>query len=117
MNNDELVINAIYQELFIENVAMYSGRLSRIDDPSSNLGVFGKTRKIYSSLTDDEKKTIIDLIKIIIADTTSVLLGTIDGTHIPNNIDGDFELFYKNEQIQGDLQDYFLELVETNNSL
>ncbi|MDX4947321.1 hypothetical protein [Providencia manganoxydans] len=115
MKNDELVTNALYQELFVENVAIYSKRLSRVDDLSSSLGVFDKTRKIYSNLTDDEKETITNLIKVVIADTASVVLGTIDGTHIPNNIDGDFELFYKNEQIQGDLQDYFLELVETNN--
>lgn len=116
MKNDESVINAIYQELFVDNVNMYKERLSKKSHIDSSLDVFAKTKPIYSNLSDDDKKAMINLMRIIIADTASVIFGTIDGSHMPDNIDGDFELIYKNEPIHGDLQDYFLELVEMNNT-
>ncbi|WP_323866672.1 hypothetical protein [Xenorhabdus szentirmaii] len=46
------------------------------------------------------------------ADTASTIFGTIDGSHFPPNINGDFTLLYEDEEIQGNLQDLFIEKYE-----
>ncbi|MCW2254445.1 hypothetical protein M2263_000536 [Providencia alcalifaciens] len=96
--------------------SIYIERLLKKSQIDPSLDVFAKTKQIYTNLSDDDKKVMINLMRIIIADTASVISGTIDGSHMPDNIDGNFELIYKNESIHGDLQDYFLELVEMNNT-
>lgn len=73
--------------------------------------------KIFINLSEKEKKTMMNMVKIIISDTASTILGTLDATHMVDNIDKDFQLIYDNEEIQGDLQDLFLALVEENNDI
>lgn len=73
--------------------------------------------KIFINLSEKEKKAMMNMVKIIISDTASTILGTLDATHMVDNIDKDFQLIYDNEEIQGDLQDLFLALVEENNDI
>lgn len=51
-------------------------------------------------------------IDLAIVDSTSVIFGTLDGSHFPDGIDGDIIVDYKGEEIQGSLQDLFIEKAE-----
>lgn len=116
MEKDKLVINEIYKELFGDNLKQYSERLNRQDPESYHEGAFSQVNKIFVNLSEKEKQSVIDMMKIVMTDTASTIFGTLDGTHFVNNIDEDFQLIYDNEEIRGDLQDHFLALVEDNNS-
>ncbi|WP_239002484.1 MULTISPECIES: hypothetical protein [Photorhabdus] len=74
--------------------------------------MYDKARKSLSKLDDQDKKAIFYLFKIVISDTSSTIFGAIDGSHFPPNIDGDFTLTYEDEEIQGSLQDLFIEKAE-----
>ncbi|MFK3725267.1 hypothetical protein ACI2KE_15675 [Pseudomonas monteilii] len=103
---DRDFVNAIYFELFKENFAYYKERLAlpsnENDDP------YNLARKAMASLSESQKMDIINFLKVVITDSVSVLLGTIDGVHFPDELDGDFVLSVGGEEIQGDLQDIFI---------
>lgn len=49
------------------------------------------------------------------ADSASVILGTLDGVHFPDDLDGDFIVTCDGDEIQGDLMDLFIEKAQDNN--
>ncbi|CNF29200.1 hypothetical protein QVN42_15175 [Yersinia nurmii] len=106
MANDKKVVEAIFNELFFDNLPRYKGALSK--SPDANKDVYARARNAIAKLDQEDKDAVFEFFKIIIADTASVILGTIDGSHFPNDIDGDFKLSYEDEEIQGCLQDYFI---------
>lgn len=115
MKKDKIVINEIYKELFNDNLKLYSERLNRKYSECNKEDAFSQVNNVFIKLSEKEKQAMINMIKIVISDTASTILGTVDGTHMVNNIDKDFQLIYDDEEIQGDLQDYFLALIEDNN--
>ncbi|CRL65551.1 hypothetical protein [Proteus vulgaris] len=115
MKKDELVISEIYKELFEDNLKLYSERLNRQVQESQNRGTSSQVNKFFVNLSEKERQLIINMLKIAMTDTASIIFGTLDGTHFVNNINKDFQLIYDDEEIQGDLQDHFLALVEDNN--
>lgn len=44
-----------------------------------------------------------------------MILGTLDGVHFPDDIDGNFIVAYDEEEIQGDLMDIFIEKAQEKN--
>ncbi|WP_237761016.1 hypothetical protein [Pantoea sp. A4] len=74
--------------------------------------MYAKARKALSGLSESERNDVFNFIDVIMADSASVILGTLDGSHFPDNIDGDFTVTYKESEIQGNLQDLFIEKAE-----
>ncbi len=66
--------------------------------------------KIYESLDIESKKNFFSIIRQIKVDTTSSILGILDGTMILKNQEEDFFLVMKGQQspINGELQQIFL---------
>ncbi|EQB97778.1 hypothetical protein B738_28996 [Photorhabdus temperata subsp. temperata M1021] len=110
MKNDEKIIESIFSELFDDNLPRYQNSLTSPMD--NNDDVYAKARKALSKLDEKDKTAIFDFFKVVISDTSSTIFGTIDGSHFPPNIDGDFTLTYEDEEIQGSLQDLFIEKAE-----
>ncbi len=110
MNLDEQVVNAIFKELFEDNSKRYKASLKK--PVNNDTDVYAKARNALAKLTDSDKDDILKFIDVAIADSASVILGTLDGSHYPDNIDGDFIVTYKDDEIQGNLQDLFIEKAE-----
>ncbi|MBG6128306.1 hypothetical protein IWW33_005045 [Pseudomonas sp. BG2dil] len=68
-----------------------------------------------SLLDNTQKQDVIGFLKLVIADSASVILGTLDGVHYPDNLVGDFVLSCDSEEIQGDLQDIFIDKAQEEN--
>ncbi|PWV99401.1 MULTISPECIES: hypothetical protein [Mangrovibacter] len=111
MNLDEQVVNAIFKELFEDNSIRYKQSLKK--PVNNDVDVYARARNALAKLSDTDKDDILDFIDVVIADSASVIFGAFDGTHYPDNIDGDFIVNYKGNEIQGDLQDLFIEKVES----
>lgn len=71
--------------------------------------------RLYNNLTDGEKDTIFKLIKQVEIDTAANILGLLDGVTFLDKQDDEFNLTFKksNFKLNGDLQDLFLEYVES----
>lgn len=113
MSVDEKVISCIFNELLVEDVNLYEKNIAEIDISNEDAKSFySKMAKVMSNLNEEEKRDIYNFFKIVITDTASVILGTIDGTHMVNGLDEDFSISYGHVDIKGDLQDLFLEKAE-----
>ena len=106
MNLDEQMISSIFEELLEDNSSNYKRELSKPVDSKPDL--YSRVRCALAKLSASERE---DIFRIF-ADSASVIFGTLDGTHFPNNIDEDFILKYNNKEIQGNLQDIFIEKAE-----
>jgi len=58
-----------------------------------------------SKLSPHERDHVFRVIGIVILDTASAILGTLDGTHFPGPLSRDFIATFDNEVNQGDLLD------------
>ncbi|WP_424405787.1 hypothetical protein [Pasteurella sp. PK-2025] len=107
---DQIISEAIYDELMTSVLQYYIDTLSKKSEISSDL--YGRMRNVLEELSDEQKDIIFEFIRNAIIDTASTILGTIDGNTFPKNADGIYTLKYENQEIQGCLQDYFLAKAE-----
>lgn len=107
MSLDRDFINAIFSELFDKNFEQYKEALSRSVNTDTDL--YAKARNALASLSDAQRSQVIEFFKVVIADSASVVLGTLDGVHFPDNFEGDFVVTCNGNEIQGDLMDIFIE--------
>ncbi|MGF6110225.1 hypothetical protein [Pseudomonas frederiksbergensis] len=107
MNSDQKFVTAIFNELFDKNLEQYVESLSKPLNNDSD--PYAKARNALATLNHDSKADLFAFFKVVIADSASVILGTLDGVHFPDDIDGNFVVAYDEEEIQGDLMDIFIE--------
>lgn len=113
MTSDEKFVQAIFNELFSKNFTQYSTSLNK--PVNADTDSYARARNALAKLGGNDRADVINFFKIVIADSASVILGTLDGVHFPNDLDGDFLLMYKGDEIQGDLQDIFIEKAQNDN--
>lgn len=113
MNTKEFVkelINTISDEYIDTYKQIYSSTL--IDNKIKEDPYWFDALTFYQSLSQKDKETLFKIIEQTTIDTTSIILGIIDGPVSLNQIPGDFTLTYtENEKtviLNGDLQDEFL---------
>ncbi len=113
MNTKEFVkelINTISDEYIDTYKQIYSSTL--IDNKIKEDPYWFDALTFYQSLSQKDKETLFKIIEQTTIDTTSIILGIIDGPVSLNQIPGDFTLTYtENEKtviLNGDLQDDFL---------
>lgn len=105
--NDKRFVDAICCELFKKNFLQYKESLQK--PVNGDKDSYARARNSLALLSDSQRVDVIDFFKVIIADSASVLLGILDGVHFPDDLEGDFILSMDGEEIQGDLQDLFIE--------
>lgn len=113
MNNKEFVkeiINTVSDKYIDTYQQIYSSTL--INNKIKKDPYWFDALTFYQSLSQKDKETLFKIIKQTTIDTTSTILGIIDGPVSLNKISGDFTLTYtENEKtviLNGDLQDEFL---------
>ncbi|MEB6625257.1 transposase [Acinetobacter pittii] len=113
MNNKEFVkeiINTVSDKYIDTYQQIYSSTL--IDNKIKKDPYWFDALTFYQSLSQKDKETLFKIIKQTTIDTTSTILGIIDGPVSLNQLSGDFTLTYtENEKtviLNGDLQDEFL---------
>ncbi|MCG5265412.1 transposase [Acinetobacter pittii] len=122
MNNKEFVkelINTVSDEYIDTYQQIYSSTL--IDNKIKKDPYWFDALTFYQSLSQKDKETLFKIIKQTTIDTTSTILGIIDGPVSLNQISGDFTLTYTENKktviLNGDLQDEFLtQITERNRS-
>jgi len=112
MKKDELIVTALLSELLGHTLPYYisnltdSAKLAGDDDP------YSRARCALRKLSTADQEKIFNFLKVVIVDTASSVLGTLDGTYFPSNIQGDFTLEYEGDEIQGSLQDELISKAE-----
>lgn len=107
MNNSELISNEIYKEIFDSYIEEQAEELNTVDMDELD-SVYVPLFEFYRSSSPEDQNNIINYLKEIVADTTSIILGGIDGTERLGELSGDFELQYNGDVVNGNLQENFL---------
>lgn len=110
MEHDEQVVKAVARALFDDNAVRYQQTLTR--PVNSDSDVYGRARNALASLTVEQQQDVLRFIQMAMADSASVIFGMLDGSHFPRGIDGDFAVHYQDAEIQGSLQDIWIEQAE-----
>jgi 3D (Asp-Asp-Asp) domain-containing protein len=113
MKPDQRFVSAVFIELFTKNFEQYKESLSK--PLNSDNYPYAKARNALATLSDDDRANVFAFFNVIIADSASVVLGTLDGVHFPDGIDGDLVVTCEGEEIQGDLIDIFIEKTQEEN--
>lgn len=113
MSKDAHVVGSILSELIGDVFENYKKNLSKPDDIEEHgSDPYSRARSALRHLSAEDKQAVFDFIRLAMIDTSSVIFGTIDGSHFPEDIDGDFSLKYEGEEIQGSLQDELISQAE-----
>jgi hypothetical protein len=111
MNNVKF-IEALRQRAIENDNQFYQNLLDSTDEAKDP--VWNKILYIYRNCSTEQKKSIVDFIRLIQVNTMSHILGVLDGS---TYLSEDRELFIlkaekSDEMINGDLQDIFLGMEE-----
>jgi hypothetical protein len=103
--------NGFKNEIINENLEIYK-RLFTDDSPSEIRDpYFIKAVNFFNTLSDDHKQIFFSILRQVMIDSISNVLGVIDGSSNLSECDGNFSLLYEGKSFE-DLQDYFLSQFE-----
>ncbi|OII56432.1 hypothetical protein BIW19_17890 [Pseudomonas putida] len=105
--NDKKFVDAIFSELFERNFSQYKDSLTK--PVNGDKDPYARARNSLALLSETQRMDVVNFLRVVMADSVSVVLGALDGVHFPDNLEGDFLVTVDGEEIQGDLQDMFIE--------
>lgn len=111
MTKSELVTSEIFTELFENYLNQRKNDLMEMEAEVVDK-MYGGFVGFYQSCSSDEKKGVIAFLEAVIGDTASIILGGFDGATDLGELTEEFIVKYSGEEIQGSLQDDFLECVQ-----
>jgi len=106
------LITAIYNSILVENVEIYKSLFETTKIGPKTTEYWKLVLGFYEMLSDDDKQVLFRIIEQTVIDTISNMLGAIDGRSTLAEFEPEIGLTADNQNIQGDLQDIFLEMVE-----
>ncbi|MBE4947488.1 transposase [Chryseobacterium culicis] len=111
MNAEEFV-KILNRDVIKGNLELYQNLLENTNEATDP--VWKGILPMYINFSREEKEVFLKFLKIVEINTLSHVLGILDGTTHADDIEEDFILITenKNEKINEDLQDLFLELIE-----
>lgn len=112
MKKDKLVVTSLATELLEDVFISYKKNLTDLSKKNNSGDPYSKMRNALAKLSNEEQVSIFNFIRLAMVDTSSVIFGTLDGSHFPPNIDGDFIVSYNGDEIQGSLQDELISIAE-----
>lgn len=111
MTLSESVAENIYKEAVETNNEIH-GRNLLNGDPEKSIKTYAKAMLLFRRLKKEDQDTFVEFLKLVSVDAVSVLLGGIDGSTDLGKLEGEFVLKYDGEEIQGNLQNDFFDVVE-----
>ena len=105
--SDQEFVDAVFSELFEENFPQYRDSLTRPINEGHDS--YARARNALAVLSSAQRRDVVDFLRVVIADSASVILGTLDGVHFPGDLEGECVVSLDGEAIQGDLQDMFIQ--------
>jgi hypothetical protein len=111
MTTAESIADSWGRVLFKEQVDRFEGILAG-QNPAELATDFAAAARIFQKLDAAERSALMTLLKIVIADTASIVLGSLDGSTTIEGIDEEFSVTYGGNDVTGELQDGFLAWIE-----
>jgi hypothetical protein len=92
-----------------ENMAIYQQLFNSISVTTASDPYWKRALSFFNNLEAAQRTILFEIIRQVSVDTTSNILGVIDGVNTLDGLKGEFHLAYEDEQqLNGDLQSLFL---------
>jgi hypothetical protein len=104
-------VSCIRREILEGNLALYKNSIARSTSGSEpGPQNWPRMAEFYRSLNNEDRQTFMAIVRQIIVDTLSNVLGILDGSTLLEKHRGYFKLTYGDEarKLNGELQDLFL---------
>lgn len=110
----EEFVKKIRQSVLDENIAIYKDLFETTEVDQASDPYWKEALDLFEKLGDKEKETLFKIMRQVSVDTISNMFALLDGVICLEEQDGEFSLTIENkqEQLNGDLQDIFLEIEE-----
>ena len=97
-----------------DNLAIYKDLFQSTDPKSATDPYWVRALALHGALDDSQKSIFYEIVRQVMADTVSNMLGVIDGVSTLEGADDELRLLTAkgNKELSGDLQDTFLEQEE-----
>lgn len=105
-------VNALRKEVINDNAVIFRDLFSNTKIESASDPYWKRALALFGDLSPEQKDVFFEVLRQIAVDTTSNLLGVIDGVNVPAGVVGRLELCIDGNKISGDLQSLFLEQEE-----
>ena len=104
----ERLVNFLHNSVIDENVALYRQLFARTDPEKASDPYWIRALALFGGLSREQQTVFFEIVRQIAVDTTSNVLGVIDGASYLEGADGRFELTHGALKLNGDLQGLFL---------
>lgn len=110
----EELVKSFYDSIVDENLRLYEDIFNTTEITQNTDEYWKQAIGLYNRLDEEQKATLLLIVKQTMIDTISNVLGVIDGSSTLNDYDGSLKLLADNEEVSGELQDHFLAYIEEN---
>jgi hypothetical protein len=107
MTPQEFVIQ-LREAVVEENTAIYRDLFSSTTIEKATDPYWKRSLGLFSALSPEQRMVFFEVVRQIAVDTTSNVLGVIDGVNALEGVDGEFKLDLEGKKLSGDLQSLFL---------
>lgn len=104
----EQLVHGLLVSVVNENVALYRDMFSQTNPDKASDPYWIRALALFGTLSEKQREAFLEVLRQIAVDTTSNILGVIDGVSYIEGADGGFELRHGARKINGDLQSLFL---------
>lgn len=105
-------VSGLRRTVVSENLSTYRTLLESTDRTEATDEYWISVLSLYDQLNSSQRALLLSLIRQVIVDTLSTVLGIIDGTHTMESESGEVLLQSGSQILNGSLQDMFLEFEE-----
>jgi len=96
------------QSVVKENVEVYQDMFTSVSSDGASDPYWKRALTLYEALSHDQRSVLFEIMRQVAVDTTSNVLGIIDGVNFVEGLPEDFMLLYgRDKKLSGDLQSLF----------
>lgn len=109
---NEIFVKSLYDSIVKEDLQLYKNLYETTNVGPKTDEYWKQAISFYDCLTDENKDILMTILEQTMIDTISNMLGVIDGSSSLKNCSLEPKLLLDSNDTEGELQDYFLELIE-----
>jgi hypothetical protein len=114
--NDHEFVTALHQDIVDNNWHTYRQLFTESEPASATDPYWHAALLLYADLDPAGRETLLRIVRQVMVDTLSNVLGLLDGVTALEQQDGELALTLSGQRLDGTLQDQFLELEEERGS-
>lgn len=106
------VAQGIHEEVTEHNLQIFRNRYLETDYTRITNAEFRRAMEFAQSLSESDRATFMEILRQVIVDTASTVLGVFEGSVVPAQVEGTVSVLYDDHDISDEIQTAFLVIEE-----